>query len=531
MNLNGRRLLAAILTGAGLFGTAITNHAQEDILVDKFDSDAEVALWSHWWGGPPYDFQFDPSMDANGDSSSGSMKIIVDFDLATYGGDNQYSFLRDFKSDPDGFKSVDGTKYTRLVMHIKFYPYSPTTAAGDYGFFEYGIRKQDYSQDYFGNVRVSSTETGWVHLEAPVPIAHAGIESIAGMTFKMWSGDTTAGFTGTSTFWVDNIKLIASTNSEPPPPPSLSIAKADPGLHLYASADGAQYQRQNIRTISPEYSWVDAGQPVTYSFDVKEFPGTNYAGFQMHMFLVPGAPPSSTTAPDWNEPDVIFFQLGNNSDGTGTATFHYKVDQANGNSMYWNSDATAGPVGSLASISDPKLTGRWSLTFSNNTDVTITTPSGSSTNFVFPADAVAKFANPLYVYFGDQPNTLANIGQGVTLSHVAISGAGTPIDENFTGVIPNEGDPLQLDPNIWEIVADNKPGVVLTDPNASWTASWTVPATGFEIQTSPTLTSPSWAPIAATPVQVGTQKMVTLTSDMAQGKTAFFRLVKPEPQP
>src|SRR6266849_2037173 len=64
--------------------------AADDYLVNAFDSAGEAAQWSRWWGSAPQTYTWDGSLDANTNSGSGSLRVAVQFNLAAYGGDNQF---------------------------------------------------------------------------------------------------------------------------------------------------------------------------------------------------------------------------------------------------------------------------------------------------------------------------------------------------------------------------------------------------------------------------------------------------------
>ncbi len=75
--------------------------------------------------------------------------------------------------------------------------------------------------------------------------------------------------------------------------------------------------------------------------------------------------------------------------------------------------------------------GKWSVSFNNNTNVTITAPDNTTTNFTIPATDAAYFQNPLFVYVGTLPNNNANIGQSSTFSQVTRS-LGLPVPSTIT---------------------------------------------------------------------------------------------------
>jgi len=230
---------------------------------------------------------------------------------------------------------------------------------------------------------------------------------------------------------------------------------------------------------------------------------------------------ANDTSIDWNAPNLVFVQIVNNADGTAAGRFMYKTNLPSGNSMLWNMEPTNGPVGTLAIIDNPTALGTWTVTFNNNTDVTLTTPSGTSTNFAMPAEAAALFADPVYAYFGIQPNGSANIGQSATLSRIQITGVLTPLDDTFSGET--------LDTAKWQIVAADASGVVQVPPNSVYWLKWTAPALGYGLQSAPSLVPGSWTdPGLVNVVQIGSQKAVVVPSSSLPSATGgFFRLIKP----
>src|SRR5205807_3127419 len=79
------------------------------------------------------------------------------------------------------------------------------------------------------------------------------------------------------------------------------------------------------------------------------------------------------------------------------------------------------------------LMGCQCLTFVNDTNVTMKTPSGSSTNFSIDPNLAALFPNPIYVYFGIMPDATAqaNKGQAIILSRARVQGSIDTIDDDF----------------------------------------------------------------------------------------------------
>jgi len=491
-----------------------------DFIVNNFDIADETLNWTRWWGSAFQTYEHDASLDAAANASSGSLKSTVEYDVATYAGDNQFALVGVFPENA----TLDGSQYENLVFDLRVDPNSPKRAGGDFGVFDIGFRKVDFGQLWLTNMVIpASAGDGWTRITLPISPAAAGIDQITGIVFKQWSGDPTTGFTGNTVFWIDNVHLEGRENTTIPEP-TMFLAKAEPGLRIFASGSG-QYDRQNIMTVESSQSWVGAAAPVTYSFTVGDYPGAENPGFQTHLFLVPGSGLTDNT-PDWNQPNVIFLDLQNNDSGGGAITFRHKTNSPASNTMIYNDNPENGAVGTLASIGSDVMRGTWSLTFNNDTSVTITTPGGSSTNFAFPADSVQLFADPLHLYLGVQPNQAANIGQSVRFTSLRTEGTASPINETFAGVVP-EIDPEaapDLDTVLWRRAGVDNAGIVLVPSGTSYVVEWTVPAIGFQLQRAESLTSPEWTDVTGAATQVGSRVRASVPSSGTHG---FYRLVKP----
>ena len=492
-----------------LLAAAAGLQAADDFVINTFDTAVEASQWSRWWGSAMQTYEWDGAVDADSNPNSGSLKVTVQFNLAAYGGDNQFAALRNFGS-------LDGSQYTNLVMDLLWDPGSPQRSFGDFGYLEPGFRNLDFTQDWLRAGAVP-TNGGWIHLVLPINPNAPKIDTIAGVVLKMWSGDPTWGQTGRAVFWVDNVKLIARPEIGTPPP-TLGLERPTPGLRIFASAPGSQYQRQSIRTVNPAYSWVGASDPVTYSLTISDYPGSAYSGFQTHLFLVPGTGiPTYENSPDWNEPNVVFLQIANNMDGSSYGAFRYKTNLPNGNSMLFGN-------GTLAAIGSPQIRGSWNLTFNPSGEIILTTPSGASTNFTMPPDAVSLFSGSTYAYFGAQPNSFGAIGQSLTLAHLQVTGVGNPIDETFSAPT--------LDPNLWQVIAEDTAGLIPVPPDAVFWVTWTLPDRGFTSQVVDDFQlaiDGLWSDFPLMSTQIGDLKRaLILQSQLPPSFTGnyFFRLVK-----
>jgi hypothetical protein len=490
-------------------------------IVNFFDTISEVSQWSHWWGKTATTLEFDPTVDAGNDANSGSMKITINWDLAANGGDNQFCFLRNVTP------AVDGLLYTNMEMDILVDPASPQRPWGDFGNITYGIRHGDWTQAWFTNQNVP-TNGGWFHTWGPVPVTDASITNVAGLAFTEWSGDAVWGQTGTMTMWVDNIRFVAkAANVPPPPPPEVAYKPAGlNGLRLFACTPG-QYQRENIRTVTPAYSPFAAVSDVEYALTIGDWPATNFDGFQAQIFLQPASPtiPATDSAPDWGQANTIWIQIQGYRGGGAGARFMYKTNQPAGNLMFWNTDPTQPyGVGNMGYVWSPDPRGTWKVRVNaSDYSITMTAPNGSVTNFAMPTESMALFVNPLYAYFGIDPNSLDNLGQSALFTHITITGDPfdvTPIDETFSAPA--------LDPAIWEYAAEDKSGILLvSDASAGW-LSWTLPDLGFHAQVSPTVDAGWVAPEPAlpTPFLNNGVKTILVPKDGLPQPNCFFRLLK-----
>jgi hypothetical protein len=522
-----RTYLASVVL-ACVFCAVGVNAATEDYVINTFDQASEMSPWGRWWGDATQTYEFDPAMDAGGNASSGSLKGTIGFDRANIP-DNQFALYRIFPVH-------DATKYTNLVFDLYWDPSSPRRPGGDHGVLDIGFRTPSWGQIWLG-ARTVPTNAGWLHITLPISPTLPNITTAEGVVFKMWAADN-PGLTGTAVFWLDNVKLVGITNEVQIVPPSVSLTKPIPGLNLIASlpvAPNAENQRQNIRTVGSGFSWIDSFDEVEFAITISKYPSAAYNNFQTHMFLCPpNALPYGVgdSAPDYNATNAIFFTVANNADGSAYARFAFKTNQPAGNSMFFNSNPANGPVGSLAIIGNSSPLGTWKVKFLYDvlgTVVTVTTPSGSATNFTMPAEAVELFAdhgnnNPLYAWIGTQPNRVANIGQSAVISHVRINRDIVLVDDDFT---------TGLNAVDWRVVAADPPGVVAVTSDAAYWFSWTVPDNGFSPQMSAEIANPAaWQPLTIAPIQILGQKRVLLpSSGLPSPQTGFFRMVKPPPAP
>src|SRR5260370_17057689 len=207
---NYRYAVSMLLTAVGALLAVPSSWGQAtNITINTFDSAIEVTTnWTKWWGRATTSMQFDATMDAGGNTNSGSMKVTVQFNLAANGVDNQFALRGALGGNGNlGGLVVYGSQYTNLVFDLFWATNSPqltNNGSGNWGPLDTGLVPTDYSQDWFPTYTVPITN-GWQHIVLPINPTAANIGKIGGVVLKMWSGNS-PGLTGTATFWVDNVK-------------------------------------------------------------------------------------------------------------------------------------------------------------------------------------------------------------------------------------------------------------------------------------------------------------------------------------
>jgi hypothetical protein len=525
--------LCPLLASASILSVSISqSHSQgaapQSDYTNSFDSPSSTASWIFWYGLGFNNtaMTFDQTMDAKNDPNSGSLQVALPFgtngDQAVWFGTfhNAYGY--------DGTTILDGTKFTNITFDVHVDPSAPLSPAGGFGTLQVGLVRQNWPNggtfDPNSPTIPASATNGWVHLNQTIDQTGSGLDTVAGVNFKYTSY---SGYPKSPiTFWIDNLDVHLSPTKPAPPKLVPSFTHPTAGLNLFSSgSNGDQYQRTNLKLQNTSgVGWLGASGPVKYSLTITNFPtAATYPGYQAHIFITTGTPANTETAPDYAEANLAFLDIRENADGTAYAAFRYKTNQPNGNAMVY-ANGTLGIAGSS------NVLGTWSMSFSQNTNITLTSPDGHVLQTNITAGAAALFADPLNVYFGAQPNSPASFGQSVVLSSASISGITTPVNANF---LTDNG--LLDTNNTWSIVAADPATVQMftNDPGALW-VKWSLPDSGFGLQTSSNLANTaSWFALTGPDATVGPflsfasagSRMVHLPSSVVGNSSAvFFRL-------
>ena len=447
----------SMLAGLALLGS-VTVATADDLLVNTFDADLSGIAWENWRSYVTgHDRVWDATQDADGNANSGSMYVTVDWPLSSDPTWNNSWNDVQIAFNAGSFAAAD---YIDVEAFVKVDVANSSTAQdGSYGVIGLYVNGGSGGwQEVQGYATLAATD-GWQHIKGSLSRVPAETYDSVVLGFISNGGSS---LTNTVNYWVDNIRITAPpsvhTNR-----PALSIAKAPPaGLTLMASAAGDAWQRQMIRTVNSNYSWHNAtANTTTYSINVADFPGAAQSGFEAMMYLIPvtGMSNPDGGSVDWDSAHVAYFTITANADGTGRGNFRYKVNSAAGETFksWTDFNTPASPLGT------------WSLSFSNNTNVTITAPDGTSTALNIPEADAAHFQGDLIAYFGVRPTDTARIGQSATFSRIKITGAAGSIDDTFGN----------LDSATWVRKASNGAGIFITPADAEYWVSWPQPDGGF----------------------------------------------------
>lgn len=512
------------LMAAGL--GAICQGQTTNFIVDQLDTDTSGFFGNLSWGTAVPAITWDSAVNKTttlgpNNAGSGSAHWSIDWSASPAG--DQVMVNRRFPNSA----VLNLVNYTNVSFDIRFDPASATDGAGRFGAVEVDWTPQSdgWPSTSAGSSIFVATNTGWLHVEIPFDASsNPKLAAVTYVGFKIQRSRTGPALNGTTLFWLDNIILHARSTVIPPPGLSVAAVRTPPGLMVVASGGGNEYKRGMIRTLdpvlgAPYYSWVGKGSaPVTYSMTITNYPVDHYF-LQSQIFLVPNGGNDSSI--DYNAASVVALDIRNLPDGTATGAFRYKT-----NHMYANASDYVPAV----LICSNGVLGTWSLTFLNDTNVTVKAPNGTTTNFALPSDVPTQFYDPVSVYFGNQENGPANAGQAATYSNVKVTGtlSSPDINDSFNRQDLNP-DPLNA---TWQVVCDVPTCVFLLHSDDKFWLNWTLPASGYSVESSPSLAPGSFTlnPQLTNVINttVGNRMAVPQSSLPASG-TGFFRLSKPAP--
>ena len=550
------RNAAITLAGFALACSITQTEAQTTITdyTNTFDNNGNTTFyqvnWMYWYSlyqdcyGLGYNLNMtnDPTMDADGNTNvSGSMYCYNPFAppgvippggtaaVPSYG--EQSLMSGTFGGGLfDTSVQMKILTITNISFKIHVQPGTPTDANGNFGVIEVGLKSVAYNADtayYTNQLTIPGKATnGWVTLAETNSQQFQNAAENSGDTYAQgvelyytqYNGNNYP--TNLVVFWIDDLVVNSSAAPPPPPPaPSVSIFPAVQGLNLFTGTGGATalYNRESLETVQPNYSWIGATGPVSYSFTITNYPVNPGDAVQTQIFLIPN--PGTETAPDYTEPNLVFLDMESTTNGAQW-NFRYKTNEPNGNSFVYG-------VGTLASIGTNTAIGTWTVTFNNNTNVTMTIPGGASTNFSIPdptGATSALFASGVELYFGDQAGNAGAVNDHIVASDFNVTGLGAnDFDDNFVT------DAGVLNTGIWEVNAAFPSCVDLVGPGNPYWVQWTVPAANYTLDTTPVLSDDSiWTAVTNNVAFISGTNYTQLvsTNDLQAGSAAFFAVIQ-----
>lgn len=284
----------------------------------------------------------------------------------------------------------------------------------------------------------------------------------------------------TQVWQMDNLRITMATNVPPPPPPSVNLIKAEPGLRIFAQNAEAIWNMEGFGTVDDHQSWVGAtpSQPRRYSVTFGSFDTVD--GFVFQAQFVPvnymNTPPHVPWVV-WSGSNALVWTITKQAAGF-TTQIDWKTNQpqsgtvGNTNALFLQTTSTNG-------------VGTWTLTFTSDTEGTVTAPDGTSGDFTLPPEMAEQFADPLHIFFGICPWSTAGYGQYVDIKRITITNVlGVNVDVDFTKeeVFSTE---------LWNTgFSVDQGSVVQVSTNTPFWLTWTVPDWGYGIATKADLGDP-----------------------------------------
>ncbi len=552
---------AIAVVGVALACSITRTEAQPTLITswtDAFPNNGNTGLWQapdwiYWYGlyqdtiAATGDYNLpgtnDTTMDYTGDTNdSGSMYVYAPWNLVTNSSGAFTSDQNVFDITFGGASPFDQSEQVQIisVTNISFYIRVSTNSVpdvnGNFGTLSAGFIDTNYGRDDMVYLTIPGSATnGWVLMQETNLPAFAAAAANAvpanpnnarafGICFDQNSYGSNPQYpTNALIYWIDNISVQTSAAPPPPPPPPIlageggrsGITPAVQGLNLFTGGSSALYNRENLEASQANYTWVGATGPVSYSFTITNYPVGAGDAVQCQIFLCPN--PGTENDPDWNEPNIIFMDL-ESGNGSAQWNFRYKTNEPNGNTMIYG-------IGTLASITTNTAIGTWTLTFNNNTNVTMTIPGGASTNFSIPDSTgatTALFAGGVDLYFGSQAGNTGGTGDHFVASEFKVTGTSGDFDDNFVtdaGVLNG----------VWAVNAAYPKCVQLIGPGNPYWVQWTTPAPNYILETTADLSDNStWTAVTnnASFLAGTNETQLINTTDLQAGNAAYFALIQ-----
>jgi hypothetical protein len=538
LNLLGLTLICFTAHGQGFSGTdtnAWTNSFPIGNNTTYFQNDG-MAGCGIYWSTPTLTLQGDPTMDARTNTNSGSCMVTLVYGPGT-NGEAQWFYNFDMGShNGDSAGVIPLSLISGLACDIYVTNTIPLGGGGGpAGQYSLGLVCTTGANGSFWSdieqgpyIDIPASASGhWVHITngGAAWTTYVNAQIAAGypyacailLEYDNYSPMGSVTYPFTNTFWIDNLAVVIPSVVTAPPPPRLGVAPAAPGLTVFSSAtSSAGGVRENIANHN-EFSWVNAGGPVSYSFTINSWPVPVGDQLSVNLYLIQNAG-AELGANGYDEANVVEVTLGSLAAGGVTCALSFKTNAP-------NSYVPA----AIATITNSKALGTWSLTFNSPTNFTLSGP-GVSTNANIPDpqhNIASAFASGVSLYLGVTPINNAACNDRVSFSDINVTGIANAFDDNCI----NDDGYLN---SMWTINGDNNQCIQPVPSTGLCWVYWTEPATGFSLCVAPNLTSPitnaGWYPaIYHSPFNASTNYYQLVDQyDLPDGSSsAFFAVINP----
>ena len=436
-------------------------------------------------------------------ASSGAAHIVAAYDSANVNnGDvvgmafdtNYFIVLGNYPST--GVPIIDGRHYSIIEWDVLWDTNLSTmsitnfNSMGDINGFPMGLMYAGGGQQEIAQTVMAipdEASNGWVHMSAAIPPSTPNLSQLVGLWFKKWGSGINGAQNGTAAYWIDNVVFDVGCYC-PLPPPTLRISKPVKGLNIVNNS-GSGWDRESLVSFNTDFSWVDKTTPVTYSMNIASFPSAAYAGYDARIYLVPNNS-ATESAPDRTESDIALIAVHLSYTGVPTATIGCKTGGPNANGNLFDS--------TNPTFTSSQILGNWSFTFTQNTNILVTAPDNTTTNWTLPVLTTAILETRdwrwgVEVYFGGYNNGSANIGQRCVFASVGVDNG---LSDSFTDDFLSE-EAIQYYPDgPWFTIASDgsNPGIYLipADTTTKYYLDWAVPANGYSLITNSDLQADGW---------------------------------------
>ncbi len=451
---------------------------------------------------------------------------------------NTNAFLSNYTLSFD--MQVSGTNNLSPVNGLQLSLFPNQTTANGYAVFGSHMLLPNTATNVF------IAGAGYQHYSIPLSsFQNSGVTMMTTTNFSFGFGDVAYPANlggGPLTIDIANLQITMDTNPPPPPNPLLTMLPAKRGLRIFQQASDAVYTQEGMESVDINQAWVGlatANTPVSYAITFQDF--DTVANYTMNIQFVPNAGTGPYAV--YGAANDLLWRI---TSGGGASGFTTSLAFKTNSPANVNGGETNVVVATMATTSTNGR-GTWTLTFTSDTNGTVTAPDGTSASFVLDPNMAAQFANPVNIFFGTSAGATGGYGQFTDISRIAVTNVGgVNINDDFTS-------DTNLDTTVWDTTFSRDAGsVILVSSTPSYWVNWNIPDDGFGLETKASLNggtnlwfSPNYygsgtASTNSIPTLMGTTLKWTLipsgclpTVDGTVGGTpspnAFFRLSAPPP--